>query len=103
MNSLIVTAPILAGKLETWNRTVAMTLKERRQEYEDASVKGGVTRLRVWHQQGADGSGKGVGARAPSPRRAGDHREGRRDGSGCTARRVLDCRSMPNHSARARA
>jgi hypothetical protein len=56
MNSLIVAVPILAGKLDTWNRMVAMTLKERRREYEDAVVEGGVSRLRVWHQPGPDGS-----------------------------------------------
>jgi len=56
MNSLIITAPILAGKLDTWNRLVSMTLKERRREYEAAILEGGVKRLRVWHQHGTDGS-----------------------------------------------
>jgi hypothetical protein len=52
MKSLVITAPILAGKLDTWNRFIASTLKERRQEYDRAIVEGGVTRLRVWHQHG---------------------------------------------------
>ena len=56
MNSLVITAPIVAGKLDTWNRFVSTMLKERRQEYETAIIEGGVNRLRVWHQHGPDGS-----------------------------------------------
>jgi hypothetical protein len=52
MNSIVITAPILPGKLDTWNRFIAVTLGERRQEYEKAIVEGGLTRLRVWHQHG---------------------------------------------------
>lgn len=51
MKSLVITAPILPGKLDTWNRFVSTMLKERRQEYETAIVEGGLKRLRVWHQQ----------------------------------------------------
>ena len=56
MNSLLITAPILAGKLDTWNRFASAMLKDRRQDYETAIVEGGVTRLRVWHQHGPDGA-----------------------------------------------
>ena len=56
MKSLIITAPILPGKLDTWKRFASVMLKERRDDYERAIVEGGVTRLRVWHQHGADGA-----------------------------------------------
>jgi len=56
MKSLVITAPILPGKLDTWNRFVSVTLNDRRQEYETAIVEGGLTRIRVWHQHGPDGS-----------------------------------------------
>ena len=56
MKSLVVTAPILPGKLDTWNRFVSVTLKDRRQEYETAIVDSGLTRIRVWHQHGPDGA-----------------------------------------------
>ena len=35
-------------------------LKERRHDYETAIVEGGITRLRVWHQHGPDGSDMAV-------------------------------------------
>jgi hypothetical protein len=54
MKSLVITAPILPGQLDTWNRFISVMLKDRRQEYETAIVEGGVTRLRVWHQHGPD-------------------------------------------------
>jgi hypothetical protein len=56
MNSLLITAPILAGKLETWSRFISTMLKDRRQDYETAIVEGGVKRLRLWHQQGPTGA-----------------------------------------------
>jgi hypothetical protein len=56
MNSLLITAPILAGKLDTWNRFINTMLKDRRHDYETAIVEGGVKRLRVWHQQGPAGA-----------------------------------------------
>ena len=56
MNSLLITAPILAGKLDTWNRFISTLLKDRRQDYETAIVEGGVKRLRVWHQRGPEGT-----------------------------------------------
>ena len=56
MNSLLITAPILAGKLETWKRFAATMLKDRRREYETAILEGGVSRLRVWHQHGPSGA-----------------------------------------------
>jgi hypothetical protein len=56
MSSLVITAPILAGKLDTWNRFVSATVKDRRREYETAILEGGLDRIRVWHQHGADGA-----------------------------------------------
>ena len=56
MKSLVITAPILPGKLDTWNRFISAMLKDRRQEYDTAIVEGGLTRLRVWHQHGPDES-----------------------------------------------
>ena len=55
MSSLVITAPIVAGKLDTWNSFISAMLKERRHDYETAIVEGGITRLRVWHQHGPDG------------------------------------------------
>jgi hypothetical protein len=55
MKSLVINAPILPGKLDTWNRFIATMLKDRRQAYEAAILEGGVKRLRVWHQHGPDG------------------------------------------------
>jgi hypothetical protein len=56
MKSLVLTAPILPGKLDTWKRFASAMLKERRREYEAAIVEGGLKRLRVWHQHAPDGS-----------------------------------------------
>ncbi len=56
MNSLVITAPILSGKLDTWNRFISVMLKDRRHEYEAAIVEGGLNRIRVWHQHGPDGA-----------------------------------------------
>ena len=56
MKSLVITPPILAGKLDTWNRFISSMLKERRQAYETAILEGGVQRLRVWHQHGPAGA-----------------------------------------------
>ena len=41
-NSLLITAPILAGKLDCWNRFISSTLNDRRQDYETSIVEGGV-------------------------------------------------------------
>lgn len=56
MTSLLITAPILPGKLEVWRRCVREVLGARRDDYHTAIREGGVTRLRVWHQRGPDGS-----------------------------------------------
>jgi hypothetical protein len=56
MSSLVITAPILAGKLDTWNRFMSVMLKGRRREYETAILEGGLDRIRVWHQHGPDGA-----------------------------------------------
>jgi len=56
MKSLLITAPILPGKLEVWRRCVGEVLGARRADYQTAIREGGLTRLRVWHQHGPDGS-----------------------------------------------
>jgi hypothetical protein len=56
MKSLLITAPILPGKLEVWRGCVREVLGARRAEYQTAIREGGLTRLRVWHQQGPDGA-----------------------------------------------
>jgi hypothetical protein len=56
MKSLLITAPILPGKLEVWRRCVQEILGPRRAEYHTAIREGGLRRLRVWHQHGSDGS-----------------------------------------------
>lgn len=50
MKSLLITAPILPGKLEAWRRTVDLLLNEKIEAYHDAIREGGLSRLRVWHQ-----------------------------------------------------
>ena len=54
MKSLLITAPILPGKLEVWRRCVREVLGARRGDYHTAIREGGLTRLRVWHQHGPD-------------------------------------------------
>jgi hypothetical protein len=56
MKSLLITAPILPGKFEVWRNCVKEVLGARRADYQTAIREGGVTRLRVWHQHGPDGS-----------------------------------------------
>lgn len=56
MKSLLITAPILPGKLESWRRCVSELLGARRNDYREAIRQGGLTRLRVWHQRGPDAS-----------------------------------------------
>jgi hypothetical protein len=56
MKSLLITAPILPGKLEVWRHCVQEVLGPRRADYHAAIREGGVTRLRVWHQHGPDGA-----------------------------------------------
>ena len=56
MKSLLITAPILPGKLEAWRRCVEAVLGPRREDYHTAIAEGGVTRLRAWHQHSPDGS-----------------------------------------------
>ena len=60
MKSMLVTAPIVPGKLDDWRRFVDACLVERRRAYQHALVEGGLTRLRVWHAQGPDGSHSAV-------------------------------------------
>ena len=55
MKSLLITAPILPGKLEAWRNCVSELVGARRAEYHEAIRQGGLTRLRVWHHKGADG------------------------------------------------
>jgi hypothetical protein len=54
MKSLLITAPI--QNLGAWQSCIRELLGARREEYHDAIRRGGLTRLRVWHQKGADGS-----------------------------------------------
>jgi hypothetical protein len=56
MNSLLVNAPILPGKLDSWNRFVAALTGERHEAYRVAIRDVGLERLRVWRNQGPDGS-----------------------------------------------
>ena len=56
MKSLLITAPILPGKLEVWRNCVNEVLGARRADYQTAIREGGLTRLRVWHQHGPDGT-----------------------------------------------
>jgi hypothetical protein len=56
MDSLLITAPILSGKLDTWRRFVAALLGERRSAYRAVMRDTGLTRLRVWHAREPDGS-----------------------------------------------
>ena len=60
MKSMLVTAPIVPGKLDHWRRFGDACLVERRRAYERALVEGGLTRLRVWHARGWDGSDSAV-------------------------------------------
>ena len=60
MKSLLVTAPIVPGKLDAWRRFVAAVLGERRGAYETAIREGGLTRLRVWHHRGPAGADTAV-------------------------------------------
>jgi len=60
MPSMLITAPILPGKLDAWRRFAAEALGPRRAAYEVAVREGGLTRLRVWHQRGPDGSDTAV-------------------------------------------
>lgn len=54
MQSLLITAPILPGKLPTWERFVHALVDGRRREYELAMRAAGVSRLRVWRHRGPD-------------------------------------------------
>ena len=56
MSSLLVNAPILPGKLDSWKRFVAGLTGERRDAYRAAIRDTGLERLRVWHNKGPDGS-----------------------------------------------
>jgi hypothetical protein len=56
MKSLLITAPILPGKLDAWRRCVSELVGPRRGEYHEAIREGGLARLRVWHQHAPDGS-----------------------------------------------
>lgn len=56
MDSLLITAPILPGKLDTWQRFVGALLGARQGAYRAAIRETGLTRLRVWHAPGSDGS-----------------------------------------------
>ena len=60
MRSLLVTAPIVPGKLDAWRRFAAAVLGERRTAYEAALREGGLTRLRVWHHRGPGGADTAV-------------------------------------------
>ena len=56
MKSLLITVPILPGKVDLWRRLVSASVGERRDAYRRAIREGGLTRLRVWHEHGPDGS-----------------------------------------------
>jgi hypothetical protein len=56
MSSLLVNAPILPGKLDSWKRFVVGLTGERRDAYRAAIRDIGLERLRVWHNKGPDGS-----------------------------------------------
>jgi heme-degrading monooxygenase HmoA len=60
MKSLLLTAPILPGKLDAWRRCVSELLGVRHDGYHQAMRQGGVTRLRVWRQQTPDGGDQAV-------------------------------------------
>ena len=60
MKSLLITVPILPGKLDAWRRFTHEVLVERRAAYEVAIREGGLTRLRVWHQRGPNGADTAV-------------------------------------------
>ena len=69
MKSLLVTAPIVPGKLEAWRRFVAAVLGERRTAYEAAIREGGLTRLRVWLHRGPEGDAAVVQYDGAAPER----------------------------------
>lgn len=56
MSSLLVNAPILPGKLDAWNRFVAALTGERHDAYRAVIRDSGLERLRVWRNDGPDGS-----------------------------------------------
>jgi len=56
MNSLVLTAPILPGKLAFWRRMVDALNGERIETYRETIRQTGLSRLRVWHQHAPDGS-----------------------------------------------
>jgi hypothetical protein len=56
MPSLLLNAPILPGKLESWKRFASALIGERHDDYRAAIRGAGLDRLRVWHQKGPDGS-----------------------------------------------
>lgn len=55
MRSLLLNAPILPGKLDSWKRFVAGLIGERHDAYRAAIRDAGLERLRVWHRKGPDG------------------------------------------------
>jgi hypothetical protein len=58
MTSMLITAPIV--QLDAWKRCVESLLSDRQPAYQDAIRKGGLDRLRVWHQHAQDGSDTAV-------------------------------------------
>lgn len=56
MNTMLMTAPILPGKLDAWRRFVAALRGERHDAYRAAIRDAGLERLRVWLQGAPDGS-----------------------------------------------
>jgi hypothetical protein len=58
MTSLLITVPI--ERLDAWRNCISELLGARRKEYHEAIRRGGLTRLRVWHQKGPGGSDAAV-------------------------------------------
>lgn len=60
MESLVLTAPIVPGKLDAWRGMVRELLETRRDDYDRAIRDGGLERLRVWHERLPDGNDRAV-------------------------------------------
>ena len=56
MTAMLMTAPILTGKVDAWRRFVGALLGERHDVYRAAIRAAGLDRLRVWLQNGPDGA-----------------------------------------------
>lgn len=60
MPSMLITAPILPGRLDTWRHCCEAIVGEHKEAYHHAIREGGLTRLRVWHHHAPDGTDHAV-------------------------------------------